>query len=153
MNYQELPPPPALDWFVRCFWTLSAPAGERPSEPALPDGCPELILNLADPFRAASAKVVDQPLAMLVGQITRPLAVSPVGRVDLVAVRFRPFGEDVVRWYVGTGEPLDKAGAYGIQGLGVFLVEGIEGSWSNVVGLPLERLPELLRTVGVRFPF
>lgn len=93
MNYQELPPPPALEWFVRCYWTLSASAGERPPEPALPDGCPELILNLADPFRAAQgAETVAQPLAILVGQITRPLAVAPTGRVDLVAVRFRPFG-------------------------------------------------------------
>ncbi|HEX5044930.1 MAG TPA: Maf family protein [Candidatus Polarisedimenticolaceae bacterium] len=68
-------------------------------------------------------------------------------------VRLRSFGEDAVAWYVASGEPLDKAGAYGIQGLGVFLVEGIEGSWSNVVGLPLERLPEMMRTVGIRFPF
>ncbi len=68
-------------------------------------------------------------------------------------VRFRPFGEDAVAWYVASGEPLDKAGAYGIQGLGVFLVEGIDGSWSNVVGLPLERLPAMMRHVGIRFPF
>jgi len=68
-------------------------------------------------------------------------------------VRMRAFGEDAVAWYVATGEPLDKAGAYGIQGPAVFLVEGIEGSWSNVVGLPLERLPELLRAVGIRVPF
>jgi len=73
--------------------------------------------------------------------------------LERTRVRMRAFGEDAVAWYVATGEPLDKAGAYGIQGLGVFLVEGIEGSWSNVVGLPLERLPDLMRTVGVRFPF
>lgn len=97
MNYEELPPPPDLEWFVRCYWTLSAPAGEGPPEPALPDGCPELILNLADPFRAqVGANVVDQPVAMLVGQISRPLAIAPAGRVDLVAVRFRPFGASLV---------------------------------------------------------
>ena len=73
--------------------------------------------------------------------------------LERTRVRLHAFGDDAVAWYVATGEPLDKAGAYGIQGLGVFLVEGIEGSWSNVVGLPLERLPELLRNVGVRFPF
>lgn len=97
MNYQELPPPPALEWFVRCYWTLSAPAGERPPEAALPDGCPEMIFNLADPFRAAvDGEARDQPLAMLVGQITRPISVAPSGRVDLVAVRFRPFGASLV---------------------------------------------------------
>jgi septum formation protein len=63
-------------------------------------------------------------------------------------VRFAPWNEALARWYVQTGEPMDKAGAYGIQGLGVFLAEGIEGSWSNVVGLPLEALPALFREVG-----
>jgi septum formation protein len=74
------------------------------------------------------------------------------GRVaaDLVAsrVRFAPWDEGLARWYVGTGEPMDKAGAYGIQGRGVLLSEAIEGSWSNVVGLPLEPLPRLFREVG-----
>ena len=64
------------------------------------------------------------------------------------AVRFAPWDERLARWYVGTGEPLDKAGAYGIQGLGVFMSAGIDGSWSNVVGLPLEALPALFREVG-----
>lgn len=63
-------------------------------------------------------------------------------------VRFAPWDEALARWYVATGEPFDKAGGYGIQGLGVFLSEGIDGSWSNVVGLPLERLPALFRDVG-----
>jgi len=63
-------------------------------------------------------------------------------------VRFDPWDEPRARWYVGTGEPMDKAGAYGLQGLGVFLCAGIEGSWSNVVGLPLESLPGLFRDVG-----
>ena len=63
-------------------------------------------------------------------------------------VRFGPWDERLARWYVATGEPMDKAGAYGIQGLGVFLSAGITGSWSNVVGLPLEALPGLFRDVG-----
>jgi len=64
------------------------------------------------------------------------------------AVRFAPWDEPLARWYVGTGEPMDKAGAYGIQGRGVLLTEGVTGSTSNVVGLPLEVLPRLFDEVG-----
>ena len=74
------------------------------------------------------------------GRAAATLAVS--------GVRFHPWNETLARWYVGTREPMDKAGAYGIQGRGVFFCEGIYGSWSNVVGLPLEALPQLFRDVG-----
>lgn len=52
-------------------------------------------------------------------------------------VRFKPLSAAEINAYVQTGEPLDKAGAYGIQGMGAFLVESIHGSYTNVVGLPL----------------
>ena len=64
--------------------------------------------------------------------------------VELTMVRFSRFGLDIARAYVSTGEPLDKAGAYGIQGRGGMLVETISGSYSNVVGLPLARIMTLL---------
>ena len=77
---------------------------------------------------------------------------SPGGRAASIAVRslvkFRPWDEALARWYVSTGEPMDKAGAYALQGKGVLLTDGIEGSWSNVVGLPLEPLPALFAEVG-----
>ena len=64
-------------------------------------------------------------------------------------VHFRRLAEEEINWYVGTGEPLDKAGAYGIQGKGAVLVERIEGSYDNVVGLPLTAVYEMLRRAGV----
>jgi len=69
-----------------------------------------------------------------------------VSRVVTTEVSFYPFSRDIAAAYVATGEPLDKAGAYGIQGSGSFLVERINGSYTNVVGLPLvEVVEELLR--------
>lgn len=56
--------------------------------------------------------------------------------------------DDILRSYVATGEPCDKAGAYGIQGIGSFLVSSIEGSWSNVVGLPVAELVSFLVEQG-----
>ncbi len=63
-------------------------------------------------------------------------------------VRFAPLSEETIDRYVATGEPLDKAGAYAIQGYGALLIEGIRGCYYNVVGLPLRRLAELLGQFG-----
>ena len=65
-------------------------------------------------------------------------------------VHFRALTEPEIAWYVQTGEPLDKAGAYGIQGKGAVLVEKIEGSYDNVVGLPLTAVYEMLTEAGVK---
>ncbi len=59
-------------------------------------------------------------------------------------VRFRPLSEEEIWAYINTGEPFDKAGGYGIQGQGALLVDGIEGCYYNVVGLPLARLFTML---------
>jgi septum formation protein len=63
-------------------------------------------------------------------------------------VRMRAYGDDEIAAYAATDEPLDKAGAYAIQGVGGALVEALEGSWSNVVGLPLEATAGLLRRIS-----
>lgn len=70
-------------------------------------------------------------------------------REDVTLVRFRRLLSGEAEWYVSTGEPMDKAGAYGIQGLGGMFVERIEGSFSNVVGLPVCMLADMLRGFGV----
>ena len=64
-------------------------------------------------------------------------------------VAFRPLTGQEIRQYVSTGEPMDKAGAYGIQGLGGLLVEGIRGDYHNVMGLPICRLGRMLLDFGV----
>jgi septum formation protein len=65
------------------------------------------------------------------------------------AVTFRQLSQSEIAGYVATGEPFDKAGGYGIQGIGALLVEKIDGCYYNVVGLPLTRLGEMLKTYGV----
>lgn len=68
--------------------------------------------------------------------------------VDVTEVHFRAVSEAELRAYVATGEPMDKAGAYAIQGGAKNFVSHFTGSWSNVVGLPLERLEKALRENG-----
>ncbi len=68
------------------------------------------------------------------------------------AVAFRALTPEEIRDYIATGEPMDKAGAYGIQGVGALLVQGIRGDYCNVVGLPLFRLGRMLSGFGVKLP-
>ena len=70
----------------------------------------------------------------------------------LSRVTFAPMSARDVAWYAGTGEGMDKAGAYALQGIGAFFVASIEGSYTNVIGLPLERLHSHLRRYGFLDP-
>ena len=69
--------------------------------------------------------------------------------VQQTRVTFHELSDSLIDWYVATGEPMDKAGAYGIQGKGALLVEGIEGDYFNVVGLPVAALYRLLLEMQV----
>lgn len=73
--------------------------------------------------------------------------------VEAVRVTFRPLTDAEIAAYIATGEPLDKAGAYGIQGYGATIVERVDGDYFSVMGLGLRRLVELLGRVGVRYEF
>jgi septum formation protein len=81
----------------------------------------------------------------LVGRASLPAALFAVS----TRVRFRALSEREIAAYLASGEADDKAGAYGIQGRGGALVAEIEGSWTNVMGLPLEETLQALRTFGV----
>jgi len=69
--------------------------------------------------------------------------------IEATRVRFADLDGDEIAWYAASGEPLDRAGAYAIQGLAALFVEGISGNYSNVVGLPLPLVYRLTRAVGV----
>ncbi|MDX2438073.1 MAG: Maf family protein [Acidobacteriota bacterium] len=71
--------------------------------------------------------------------------------VDTASVRFSTLDDDIISWYVGSGEPMDKAGAYAIQGIGGLLVAELRGSPHTVVGLPIHRLPELFAAQDLDF--
>jgi len=71
-------------------------------------------------------------------------------RSELVTtrVRFQPLSDEQIAWYIRTGEPVGKAGAYAIQGRAARFIDWIEGSWSNVVGLPISAVYRLLKDAG-----
>jgi septum formation protein len=81
--------------------------------------------------------------------LCRPDDGRSVSGVESTRVTFRDLDDATIVAYATSGEGADKAGGYAMQGRGVLLTRGIEGSWSNVVGLPLERLPDWLTALGV----
>ena len=82
-------------------------------------------------------------LTVLGGDRTENLTVT-------TTLRFRALSDAEIRNYIATGEPMDKAGAYGIQGLAAMFVVGLDGDYYNVMGLPVCTLTILLRRFGVK---
>ena len=76
-----------------------------------------------------------------------------VSGLEEVGVTFRMLTEDEIDRYIATDEPMDKAGAYGIQGYGATIVERVEGDYFAVMGLALNLLVRLLRASGLRYDF
>lgn len=76
-----------------------------------------------------------------------PAGLAGVSSWEATEVEFLPLSPATIEKYVATGEPMDKAGAYGIQGYGAMMVRGVQGCYFNVMGLPLARLGGMLRTV------
>ncbi len=103
---------------------------------------------LGKPKSEAEAKDMLRFLSGNCHEVKTGLVVMHKGKtflhVETTKVYFRKLSEKEIDWYVSTGEPMDKAGAYGIQGKGAVLVQKIEGSYDNVVGLPLTALWEFV---------
>lgn len=130
---------------------------------------PDLITIGADTVVVINRKVLGKPkdkaeaahmLSQLSGREHTVITAVAVARgkklrssIEEVRVKFRRLREDEIEAYVATGEPMDKAGAYGIQGYGATIVECIDGDYFAVMGLPLVRLTVLLRDLGVRYRF
>jgi septum formation protein len=112
---------------------------------------------LGKPRDAAEARTMLRRLAGRGHDVFTAVAVAwrgtMVSGTQRTAVWFRPMDDETIAAYVATGEPLDKAGAYGIQGYGAVLVERIEGDYFTVMGLGLGLLVGLLGRVGLEYRF
>jgi septum formation protein len=119
-----------------------------------------VVVNRKILGKPASAEQAAEMLRQLSGREHKVVTAVAVSRgkklrsaVEEVRVRFRKLRADEIEAYIATGEPLDKAGAYGIQGYGATIVECVNGDYFSVMGLPLARLVGLLRDVGLRYTF
>ncbi|MCU0648542.1 MAG: Maf family protein [Gemmatimonadaceae bacterium] len=112
---------------------------------------------LGKPQDAAEARAMVSRLAGRTHLVHTAVAVARaahvVSEVETVEVTFRPLDAAQIAAYVATGEPMDKAGAYGIQGYGATIVERVHGDYFAVMGLALGRLVALLRQQGVEYAF
>lgn len=111
---------------------------------------------LGKPLDAAEARQMLTQLSGKTHDVYTGVALAgraSAATVVRTGVTFRALTAGEIDWYVGTGEPLDKAGAYAVQGKGGFLVAAVEGSPTNVIGLPLGETLELLTQAGVPLPW
>ena len=110
---------------------------------------------LEKPIDAADAVRMLERLAGRTHEVITAVALRANGTMrqatDLTRVTFRPADRELLQAYVATGEPMDKAGAYGIQGYGAALVDRIEGDFFGVMGLPLRLVLRLLEEAGHRY--
>ena len=103
--------------------------------------------NAADAVRMLT-RLAGAVHEVLTGVVMRS-GVQEIAEVVRTRVHLLPITADELQWYVGTGEPEGKAGAYAIQGRAARFVDWIDGSWSNVVGLPVATVARMLRELGV----
>ena len=120
--------------------TLVVLSGQILGKPTSPSNAEEMLWSMSGRMHRVVTAVV----------LTHRDCVAE--RVDVTRVWMRPYSRETVRAYVETGEPLDKAGSYGVQGYGALLVDRIEGDFLGVMGLPLRLVSDLLQSAGVPHP-
>lgn len=113
--------------------------------------CDQTILE--KPQNQAHCQAMLQQLSGRTHQVMTAVALADSQRLEcrlsITEVQFRPLDEAEIAAYWSTGEPCDKAGGYGIQGLGAVFVSSLSGSYSGVVGLPIEATVKLMQIFGV----
>lgn len=146
---------PVADLVVRLA-TAKATAAQDTDDEIVLGADTEVVLDDTPLGKPADAEAARRMLRALSGRAHEVLTGVAVRRgattftaLARTRVVFRPLGEDEIDWYLATDEPWDKAGSYAIQGAGGALVEQIEGSDSNVIGLPLAVTVALLREAGL----
>ena len=100
---------------------------------------------LGKPVDAAEAARMLRRLSGRTHQVLTGVCLDGACEVESSDVEFVPLSGEEIAWYVASGEPMDKAGAYAIQGLAARFISGIRGSYSNVVGLPIARVYAMLK--------
>ncbi len=110
---------------------------------------------IGKPVDAADAQAILRRLSGRSHRVLTALAVSDGqrtrSRLAVSTVKFRELSDSEIRLYVASGEPMDKAGAYGIQGKAAIFIEEIHGSYSGIMGLPLFETAQLLEGFGYFF--
>ena len=157
MDESVLPGETPADYVLRVARAKARAVAERCRESGSPIVAADTTVVvdgeiLAKPANEADAVRMLKRLAGRVHEVLTGVVVVFAGRelaeVVLTRVRLLPLTSDEITWYVATGEPVGKAGAYGIQGRAARFVDWIEGSWSNVVGLPVATVDRMLKTLG-----
>jgi len=137
--------PEAIVMHLACI--KSAPIAEKHPDEIVIGADTVVVLDesiLGKPKNDEQAKEMLRRLSGRVHQVYTGVCLNKGGEHicfhECTLVRFKPLTQEQIDAYVATGEPMDKAGAYGIQGKGCVLIEGIEGDYFNVVGLPVSHL-------------
>jgi len=132
-------------------------AAEHPKTPVLGSDTVVEINGtiLGKPISTSDARAMLRQLSSSTHQVHTAVALVVNGRcrsfLDTADVHFRVLDDRTIDWYVATTEPMDKAGAYAVQGAGGLLVESVNGSPQTVIGLPIHRLPALFEECGISF--